>query len=223
MEANASLDSAGSRALAEHRLGEHLAGVFLEEEPRSLDGIPSGLAVVGPEGQERQTLTQTNAGRHRWIAGNGRQERVVRWGYRRMADLRMSITDPDALVTPVEVNESLTMLEMLFKSRFRWRLRLRSVTGDAAFGTRENLASVEKSGIRAYLALPDQGKRTSLFTKDTFAFDAKRTSTPVREARPCTASVATAGEGTSSTVPSPLPATSAPSRANARTARVGDG
>ncbi|HET7272223.1 MAG TPA: transposase [Rubrobacter sp.] len=174
VEANASLDSAGSRALAEHRLGEHLAGVFLEEEPRSLDGIPSGLAVVGPEGQERQTLTQTNAGRHRWIAGNGRQERVVRWGYRRMADLRMSITDPDALVTPVEVNESLTMLEMLFKSRFRWRLRLRSVTGDAAYGTRENLASVEKSGIRAYLALPDQGKRTSLFTKDTFAFDAQR-------------------------------------------------
>jgi transposase len=75
VEANASLDSAGSRALVESRLEEHLAGVFPEEEPRSLDSTPSGLAVVGPEGHERQTLAQTNAGRHRWIAENGRQQR----------------------------------------------------------------------------------------------------------------------------------------------------
>jgi hypothetical protein len=66
------------------------------------------------------------------------------------------------------------MIELLSRSRFRWRLRLRSVTGDAAYGTRENLANVEKAGIRAYIALPDQGKRTSLFTNEAFIYDAER-------------------------------------------------
>ena len=80
----------------------------------------------------------------------------------------------DALVTGAEVNENLPMLELLFRSRFRWRLRLRSVTGDAAYGTRKNITAVEKAGIRAYVALPEQGKRTSLFTIDAFAYDAER-------------------------------------------------
>jgi hypothetical protein len=38
----------------------------------------------------------------------------------------------DALVTPAEVTENLPMLELVFRSRFRWCLRPRSVTGDAA-------------------------------------------------------------------------------------------
>ncbi len=209
VEANASLDSAGSRALVEHRLGEHVAGVFPEGSPPVPDaGIAAADAEVGPAGREREALARKNARRHRWIAGNGRQERgVVRWGYRRMADLRVSTTDPDAspmhqkkkggasrlgyqahyavdggkarvildvLVTGAEVTENLPMLEMLFRSRFRWRLRPRSVTGDAAYGTRENVAAIEKAGIRAYVALPEQGKRTSLFTIEAFAYDAER-------------------------------------------------
>ncbi len=39
----------------------------------------------------------------------------------------------DVLVTPAEVTENLPMLELLFRSRFRWHLRPRSVTGDAAY------------------------------------------------------------------------------------------
>jgi hypothetical protein len=145
--------------------------------------------------------------RHRWIGGAGRQERAVaRWGYKRMADMRVSTTDPGAspmyhknkssgrlgylthyvvdggkarvilnvLVTGAEVTENLPMLEMLFRSTFRWRLRPRSVTGDAAYGTRENVAAIEKAGIRAYAALPEQGKRTSLFTIEDFLYDAQR-------------------------------------------------
>jgi hypothetical protein len=161
--------------------------------------------VVGPEGQEGQALARTNARRHRWIAKIGRQERgVVRWGYKRMADLRVSTTDPDAspmrqkksasrlgylthyvvdggkarvildaLVTGAEVTENLPMLEMLFRSGFRWRLHPRSATGDAAYGTKENIAAIEKAGIRAYTVLPDHEKRTSLFTKDAFVYDAE--------------------------------------------------
>ena len=208
VEANASIDSTRSRALVENRLEEHLVEVFPEGEapPANDEDQPGGVAVVGPEGQERQALTQTNARRHRWIAENGRQQREsVRWGYKRLADLRMSTTDPDAspmhqkkstsrlgylthyavdggkarvilevLVTAAEVTENLPMLEMLFRSRFRWRLRPRSVTGDAAYGTRENVAAIEKAGVRAYVALAEQGKRTSLFTIDAFVYDRER-------------------------------------------------
>jgi transposase len=78
------------------------------------------------------------------------------------------------LVTGAEVTENLPMLEMLFRSRFRWRLKPRSVTGDAAYGTRENIAAIEKASIRAYAALAEQGKRTSLFTIEDFAYDAQR-------------------------------------------------
>ena len=80
----------------------------------------------------------------------------------------------DALVTGAEVTENLPMLEMLFRSRFRWRLRPRSVTGDAAYGTKENVAALEKAGIRAYTALPDHEKRTHLLGRDAFVYDAER-------------------------------------------------
>jgi IS5 family transposase len=210
VEANASFDSMGPRLVAvEDLLEEHLAGIF-PEETRSVDyGDASQItaAVVGPTGQEGQALSETNARLHRWIEEAGRQQReVVRWGYRRLADMQVSATDPDAspmhyknkgasrlgylthyvvdggkarvildaLVTPAEVTENLPMLELLFRSRFRWRLRPRSVTGDAAYGTTENVATIEKAGIRAYTALPNHEKRSSLFGKDAFAYDAEK-------------------------------------------------
>ena len=211
VEADASIDSTRSRSLLlGDRFEEHLAGVFPEDAPPANDGEQSRViagAVVGPEGEQRRALAQTNALRHRWIASAGRQERAVeRWGYKRMADMRVSTTDPDVspmhqknkssgrlgylihyavdggkarvvlnvLVTSSEVTENLPMQEMLFRSTFRWGLRPRSVTGDAAYGTRENIAAIEKAGVRAYTAVPEQGKRTSLFTIEDFLYDADR-------------------------------------------------
>ena len=208
VEANASLDSMRSRSLVEHGLEEHLAGLFPEQEqPQELANTLQ-TSAVGPAGQEEgQALAEANARQHRWIAGAGRQQReVLRWGYRRMADLRVSTTDLDAspmqhknkgtsrlgyqthyvvdggkarvildvLVTPAEVTENLPMLELLFRSRFRWRLHPRSVTADAAYGTTENIAAIEKAGIRAYMALVDHEKRTSLFGRDAFTYDAEK-------------------------------------------------
>jgi hypothetical protein len=46
--------------------------------------------------------------------------------------------------------------------------------GDAAYGTRENICTIEKAGIRAYAALPDQQRRTSLFAIEDFLYDAQR-------------------------------------------------
>ena len=212
VEANASLDSMRSRSLVGGRLKERLVGMFGEDTATAQGEDHPGVrgvvdAIVGPEGHERQTLARTNARQHRWIAKNGRQERgLVRWGYKRMADLRVSTTDPDAspmhqkkksasrlgylthyvvdggrarvildvLVTGAEVTENLPVLEMLFRSTFRWRLHPRSVTGDATYGTRENVAAIEKAGIRAYTALADQQKRTALFTIEDFVYDAEK-------------------------------------------------
>ena len=211
VEANASLDSMRSRSLMEHGLEEHLAGIFAEEAPQPVEEDADTLrtTAVGPAGREGRALSEANAKRHRWIEEAGRQQReVVRWGYSRLADLRASVTDPDAspmrrkknegasrlgylthyvvdggkarvildvLVTPAEVTENLPMLELLFRSRFRWRLRPRSITGDAAYGTVENVAAVEKAGMRAYMVLPKHDERRGpLFAKNEFVYDAEK-------------------------------------------------
>ena len=211
VEANASFNSTRSRSLLENlenRLKEHLGEIFSEQMCFAQDVGTAGIAaVVGPTGEKRRALAQKNARQHRWISEAGRQHReVVRWGYRRMADLRVSTTDPDAspmqhknkstsrlgyqthyvvdggkarvildvLVTPAEVTENLPMLDLLFRSRFRWRLRPRSVTGDAAYGTVENVVAVEKVGIQAYMALPKHDERGPFFGKDEFAYDAEK-------------------------------------------------
>jgi transposase len=99
VEANASIGSTRSCSLLGDRLEEHLEGVFPEGVIPVREEDPSGTVagVVGPRGDERQTLARKNTRQHRWIAGAGRQERTVaRWGCTRMADQRMSTTDPDA-------------------------------------------------------------------------------------------------------------------------------
>jgi hypothetical protein len=180
VEANASIDSRRSRSLVEGRLEQHLAGAFPEDTSFAQEEDLPGAVVagfVGPKADEKRVLARTNALRHSWIENEGRQQREsVRWGYRRMADLSVSTTDPDAspmhqkkgssklgylthylvdggkarvildvLVTPAEVTENLPMQEMLFRRRFRWGLGPRSVTGDAAYGTRENITALDAS------------------------------------------------------------------------------
>jgi transposase len=211
VEANASLDSRRSRSLFENlskRRKEHLEEIFSEQRSFIQDAHATGIAaMVGPTAEKRRALAQKNARQHRWIAQAGRQQReIVRWGYKRMADLRVSTTDSDAspmqaknkstsrlgyqthyvvdggkarvildvLVTPAEVTENLPMLDLLFRSCFRWRLHPHSVTADAAYGTTENIAAIEKAGIRAYTALVDHEKRTSLFGRDAFSYDAEK-------------------------------------------------
>src|SRR5215204_1807649 len=101
VEANASFDSTRSRSLLENlqkRLKEHLGEIFSEQISFAQDAHTTGIAaVVGPTAEKRRALAQKNARQHHWIAQAGRQQReVVRWSYRRIADLRISTTDPDA-------------------------------------------------------------------------------------------------------------------------------
>jgi hypothetical protein len=206
VEANASLEfDEVTFSLMEHGLEEHLAGIFPEEEQPQEGANTPEITAVGPAGQEGQALSEAKAHRHRWISEAGRQQReVLRWGYTRMADLRMSATDPDTSLMRnarkkheqaripgalrggskgkarviLDVlgeprgghREPTPMLELLFRSRFRWRLRPHSVTGDAAYATIENIAAVEKAGIRAYMVLPKHDERGPLFGKNEFTY-----------------------------------------------------
>ena len=121
-----------------------------------------------------------------------------------MADLQVSTTDPDAtlmltkngadlgyhthyvvdggksriilnvLVTPSEVMDNQPMLDLLWRTRFRWKLWPRQVTGDKKYGTEDNLVAIEDQGIRACIPSPDFDHRTQFFSADQFRYEAER-------------------------------------------------
>ena len=123
--------------------------------------------------------------------------------YRRTSDFRLSPTDPDAtpmqtrngtalgyhdhdvvdggkarivlaaLVTPADVMENVPMRDLLWRVRFRRKVRPRQVVGDTTYGTTENVVAIEDAGIRAYVPLPDFDRRTPGFGKHAFAYDAE--------------------------------------------------
>lgn len=78
------------------------------------------------------------------------------------------------LVTPAEVMENQPMLDLIFRTRFRWKLWPRQVTGDTKYGTEENIVALENQHIRAYVALPDNDHRTEFFSSDRFRYEAER-------------------------------------------------
>jgi hypothetical protein len=124
--------------------------------------------------------------------------------YQRIADLQVSTTDPDAtimhskggvdpgyhthyvvdggkarvilevLVTPSEVMDNQPMLDLLWRTRSRWKLWPRHVTGDKKYGTEENLVAIEDQGIRAYIPIPDMDHRTEFLSAQEFTYDAER-------------------------------------------------
>ena len=81
----------------------------------------------------------------------------------------------NVLVTPSEVSENRPMLDLLWRSCFRWRLWPHHVTGDAKYGTAENVKAIESAHIRAYVALHESGgKGKAFFGKGEFVYDPKR-------------------------------------------------
>lgn len=76
------------------------------------------------------------------------------------------------LVTPSEVMDNQPMRDLLWHSRFRWKLPLEQVTGDTRYGTAENIVAIEEAGLRAYIPLPDFDQRTPFYGKHRFTYDA---------------------------------------------------
>jgi hypothetical protein len=66
------------------------------------------------------------------------------------------------------------MLDLLWRTAFRWKLRPHHVTGDGKYGTLENIAALEEAGIRAYVALHESGSKPGFFPKGDFRYDSER-------------------------------------------------
>src|SRR5215211_5987416 len=64
-----------------------------------------------------------------------------------------------ALVAPAEVQENQPALDLLWRARFRWKLRPRQITGDTKYGTAANIVAMEGQQIRAYVPLSEVGQR----------------------------------------------------------------
>src|SRR5215208_3715579 len=124
--------------------------------------------------------------------------------YDRMSEWRVSTTDPDAtpmrtgarttlgyhdhyvvdggkrriilaaFVTPADVTDNMPMRDLLWRVCFRRKLRPHHVTGDAKYGTTENIVAIEDAGIRAYVPLTDFDHRTAFYGQGDFVFDPER-------------------------------------------------
>jgi hypothetical protein len=81
----------------------------------------------------------------------------------------------NVLVTSSEVSENRPMLDLLWRTAFRWRLWPHHVSGEAKYGTAENVRAIESANIRAYVALHESGgKGKAFFGKGEFVYDPKR-------------------------------------------------
>ena len=77
------------------------------------------------------------------------------------------------LVTAAEVMENMPLLDMVWRACFRWKIWPRSATGDTTYGTVEIIRALSDAGIRAYVPITDWDKRSSLFGRQAFIYDAK--------------------------------------------------
>jgi transposase len=77
------------------------------------------------------------------------------------------------LVTPSEVMDNQPMRDLIFRTRFRWKLRPRHMTGDTKYGTIENIKALEDAGILAYVPLPDWEHQRPYFGPAQFTYDAE--------------------------------------------------
>jgi hypothetical protein len=78
------------------------------------------------------------------------------------------------LVTPSEVMENQPMLDLLWRTQFRWKLRPKQVTGDTTYGTLNIIQGVEDAHIRAYMPLAEPGERNPLLGMQEFVYNAQK-------------------------------------------------
>jgi transposase len=92
----------------------------------------------------------------------------------------------NVLVSPADVTENQPMLDLLWRTSFRWRARVRRVTGDSKYGTKEIVAAVEKAGVRAYVSMAAFEKKSPYPTgRAGSSTSPSETSTGARKGSPC--------------------------------------
>jgi transposase len=75
------------------------------------------------------------------------------------------------LVTPAEVQDNQPALDLLWRTRFRWKVRPHQVTGDSKYGTVENIVAIEAQQIHMYVPLSEVGQRAGVFGEQDFRYD----------------------------------------------------
>lgn len=76
------------------------------------------------------------------------------------------------LVTPAEVQDNQPALDLLWRTRSRWNIRPRQVTGDSKYGTTGNVVAIGDQRIHAFVPLPEAGRRPGLFADTDFVYNA---------------------------------------------------
>src|SRR5215218_7529107 len=77
-----------------------------------------------------------------------------------------------ALVTPAVVQDNQPAVDLLWRTRFRWKLHPQQVTGDSKYGTVENIVAIDDQRVRAYVPLSAAGRKPGHFRDTDFAYDA---------------------------------------------------
>ena len=75
------------------------------------------------------------------------------------------------LVTPAEVTDNMPMLDLVFHTRWSFRLKPRQVTGDTKYATIENIKALEDQGIRAYVPLPNWEEQHEVWSSSHFHYE----------------------------------------------------
>ena len=75
------------------------------------------------------------------------------------------------LVTPAEVPDNQPAVDLLWRTRFRWKLRRHQVTGDTKYGTVDNVVAIEREGIHASVPLSAAGQRPGFFSEQDFRYE----------------------------------------------------
>src|SRR5215213_2185028 len=92
----------------------------------------------------------------------------------------------NALVTPSEVNENRPMLDLLWRTCFRWRLRPHHATADAMYGTRQNVAPWRGAACAPTSVCPPASSPTRGTSRwASFATTRRRTPTHVPQTSRC--------------------------------------
>jgi hypothetical protein len=203
VEANASLDSVGPRFAIEAHLRHLFAPEETATSPTN-KVLPAPVPVPISEATKDDLGRTSVEDHDWFARDGQPDRSINRGSYQRLSDFRASTTDPDAglmqtrggvhpayfdqyvvdggkariilnvLVTPADVTENLPMLDLVWRTCFRWKLQPCQATGDTTYATLENIVALEQAGIRAYLPLPDFDHRTPFFGKDAFTYDGER-------------------------------------------------
>jgi Transposase DDE domain len=201
IEANASLDSLVPRFAVEAHLAE-LFPAAASDQANALVEAPEVLPVPLTDAERSALAEVNDERHDWHDRDGRPDRSVTRGSYQRLSDFQASTTDPDAalmqtrrgshlgyldhyvvdggkariivnvLATPADVTENQPMLDLVWRTLFRFRVHPRQVTGDTTYGTVENIAALEDAGIHAYVALPAFDERTAFFGKSKFRYDA---------------------------------------------------